>query len=81
MSSKTDPSRGHPRVWVLGNAVHPMLPNRGMGSNQAMLDTAMILPLLKQLQESAKTTGVVRKSDISKACAEYEKEIIPRAFQ
>ncbi|KAK1984983.1 hypothetical protein LZ30DRAFT_779398 [Colletotrichum cereale] len=31
---------GHPRVWLMGDAVHAMQPNIGMGGNQALRDCA-----------------------------------------
>jgi hypothetical protein len=46
----------------------------------AMLDTTIILPLLKRLQKSAKATGTNTSREVSEACAEFEREMIPRAF-
>jgi 2-polyprenyl-6-methoxyphenol hydroxylase-like FAD-dependent oxidoreductase len=55
-AQKQDPSNpclGHPRVWFLGDAIHPMLPARGMGANQALHDCADALPLLLGLAEKS----------------------------
>jgi 2-polyprenyl-6-methoxyphenol hydroxylase-like FAD-dependent oxidoreductase len=52
---------GHPRVWLLGDAIHAILPSRGMGANQALHDCARALPTLLQLAEitAAQTVGDV----------------------
>ncbi|KAH7114917.1 hypothetical protein EDB81DRAFT_893025 [Dactylonectria macrodidyma] len=77
VASSTEPERGHPRVWMLGDAMHAMLPNRGMGGNQAMQDTATILPLLTKLASQPYKPST---QDIERAGQEYEDEMIPRAF-
>ena len=74
-----EPEPGHPRIWMLGDSMHAMLPNRGMGGNTAMCDTATALPLLSRLA-SLSVSGTLTHNDISKACDEYEAEMIPRAF-
>ncbi|KPI34665.1 uncharacterized protein AB675_48 [Cyphellophora attinorum] len=79
--SASVPTAGHPRVWLLGDAMHVMLPNRGMGGNQAMLDTTFIAPLLKRLNKSAEARGHVSTAEVAAACQEYEREMIPRAFE
>jgi hypothetical protein len=61
--------------------MHVMLPNRGMGGNQAMLDTTFIAPLLERLNKSAEARGHVSTGEVAAACQEYEKEMIPRAFE
>lgn len=71
---------GHPRVWILGDAIHAMLPNRGMGGNQAMFDTTIILPLIERLNAINEASGAVSTAQIADACKEFEKEMIPRAF-
>ncbi|KAL2070964.1 hypothetical protein VTL71DRAFT_13990 [Oculimacula yallundae] len=80
VKSNTVPGLGHPRVWVLGDAFHPMLPNRGMGGNQAMFDTTIILPLVKKLNAIHDANGAVATSQIAEACKVFEQEMIPRAF-
>ncbi|KAJ7880369.1 hypothetical protein B0H14DRAFT_1574287 [Mycena olivaceomarginata] len=76
-----DPVRGHPRVWLLGDAVHPMLPSRGMGGNQAMRDAADMLPILVELAEKYKSSAPPGEPEIKDACRRYEQAMIPRAFE
>lgn len=76
----TNPNLGHPRVWLMGDAMHVMLPNRGMGGNQAMLDTTVISPLIQRLDKAMTAEGVIETDAIPAACDEYEREMIPRAF-
>ncbi|KAM0355615.1 hypothetical protein ACHAP4_007598 [Fusarium culmorum] len=78
--SPQEPLRGHPRVWLMGDAMHAMMPNRGMGGNQAMLDTKVIVPFLERLNYLAKKTGSVSEEAIGVACDEYEREMIPCSF-
>ncbi|KAH8651262.1 hypothetical protein BX600DRAFT_473299 [Xylariales sp. PMI_506] len=70
---------GHRRVWLLGDACHAMLPSRGMGANQAMRDTASMLPLLVELARKAPLPGH-KSADVADACNKYEAEMLPRAF-
>uniref|UniRef100_A0A0D2XSL2 FAD-binding domain-containing protein n=1 Tax=Fusarium oxysporum (strain Fo5176) TaxID=660025 RepID=A0A0D2XSL2_FUSOF len=65
----------------MGDAMHAMMPNRGMGGNQAMLDAKVMLPFLERLNYLAKSTGSVSEDAIGTACAEYEREMIPRTFE
>lgn len=55
--------------------------HRGMGGNTAMCDTATALPLLVRLSGMASLDGRVDSSEVKQACKEYEKEVIPRAFE
>ncbi|KAJ5324945.1 hypothetical protein N7476_003545 [Penicillium atrosanguineum] len=71
---------GHHRVWLLGDAVHAMQPNRGMGGNQAMHDCADILPYLLELNSTAASGRPPTGEEISSACAKYESTMIERAF-
>lgn len=64
----------------MGDAMHAMMPNRGMGGNQAMLDAKVIVPFLERLNYLAKKTGSVSEEAIGAACDEYEREMIPRSF-
>ncbi|GAM35133.1 hypothetical protein TCE0_017r03212 [Talaromyces pinophilus] len=75
------PEYGHPRVWLMGDAVHAMLPPRGMGANQSMYDAVTMLPLLCKLDDVAKSRGNVSLSLIEEAVQEYEAEMIPRSFE
>ncbi|CAK7228831.1 hypothetical protein SBRCBS47491_007044 [Sporothrix bragantina] len=70
---------GNEHVWLLGDAIHAMTPGRGMGGNQAMCDTADILPRIVQLAEKSKTQKLEDR-DYQVAVAAYEKEMFPRAF-
>uniref|UniRef100_A0A0D2XSL7 FAD-binding domain-containing protein n=1 Tax=Fusarium oxysporum (strain Fo5176) TaxID=660025 RepID=A0A0D2XSL7_FUSOF len=74
------PEDGHPRVWLVGDAVHAMQPNRGMGGNQAMEDIADILPELLELKRSAEAGSAPTTEEIQTRCHDYEKKMIDRAF-
>ncbi|KAI5845649.1 hypothetical protein DFP73DRAFT_578237 [Morchella snyderi] len=77
VASPDAPERGHPRVWFLGDAVHPMLPGRGMGGNQAMHDAGKMLEVLLALLER----GEKIDDEAVRAAGEmYEKEMMKRAF-
>jgi hypothetical protein len=54
-----------------------------MGGNTALSDTATVLPLLARLSSMALASplGKVEKSEIIKACGEFEAEMMPRAFE
>lgn len=73
--------RGHPRVWLMGDAVHAMLPNRGQGGNQSLRDAATILPLLVKLASAARCGNTPTTKDVEIGCRNYEEEMIPRAFE
>lgn len=70
---------GHPRVWMVGDSVHPMLPSRGMGANQALHDCADALTPLLELAE-AKQKGTADDERVSRAVMAYEDKMIPRSF-
>ncbi|KAF1989845.1 FAD/NAD(P)-binding domain-containing protein [Aulographum hederae CBS 113979] len=80
---------GNPRVWLLGDAIHPMLPSRDMGANQALHDTADALePLiaLAQIAEEDRGNGQDEEEGLSDGMVErglqvYEDAMIPRAFE
>ncbi|PLB53993.1 FAD/NAD(P)-binding domain-containing protein [Aspergillus steynii IBT 23096] len=78
--SKDTRHPGHPRVWFLGDAIHAMQPNRGMGGNQAMHDCAEILPHLVELNDIAAGGRLPTTEEISTRCAKYESQMIRRAF-
>ncbi|KAJ5094788.1 hypothetical protein N7456_010649 [Penicillium angulare] len=74
------PEKAHPRVWLIGDAIHAMQPNRGMGGNQAMHDCAEILPYLLELNDTALSGTSPTTQQISAACDKYEAAMIERAF-
>ncbi|CAI9638113.1 unnamed protein product [Alternaria burnsii] len=73
--------KGHPRVWVIGDAMHAMQPNRGQGGNQALADCADALPRLLHLNSLA-SVGPEHPTyeEVKDACEKYERAMIPRAF-
>lgn len=74
-------SQGHPRVWLLGDAVHAMQPNRGQGGNQALADCADMLPQLLHLNSLAKIGSAhPTLEEVRAACDSYEGAMISRAF-
>ncbi|GKT74375.1 FAD dependent oxidoreductase/monooxygenase [Colletotrichum tofieldiae] len=75
-----NPDEGHPRVWLMGDAVHAMQPNRGMGGNQALNDCVDLLPQLLQLNEAAKSGKPPSSTDVEQALAGYEPKMLDRAF-
>ncbi|KAH7089239.1 hypothetical protein FB567DRAFT_627737 [Paraphoma chrysanthemicola] len=79
-SSRSDAEAGHPRVWLIGDAVHAMQPNRGQGGNQAMHDAADILPELLALNDITLTNKALSTQDFQAACARYESRMFDRAF-
>ncbi|KAE9574251.1 hypothetical protein CGMCC3_g9512 [Colletotrichum fructicola] len=81
VASPDDERLGNPHVWLIGDAMHAMLPSRGMGGNQSMLDTADALPLLTRLAEKARTANGASEQDFIEALHAYEGAVIPRAFE
>ncbi|KAG4271861.1 hypothetical protein FPRO04_10593 [Fusarium proliferatum] len=81
LSSEGAAERGNPRVWLLGDAMHAMLPLRGMGGNQSLCDTATALPILSELSASKATGAADMRKKIQEGCEAYEREMIPRAFE
>ncbi|EKG16236.1 Monooxygenase FAD-binding protein [Macrophomina phaseolina MS6] len=72
--------KGHPRVWLMGDAMHAMFPYRGQGGNQSMRDAASALPLLVGLAEKANDNALTDR-DVDTACQSFEDEMIPRTFE
>ncbi|KAK8132300.1 hypothetical protein PG999_000473 [Apiospora kogelbergensis] len=79
-SGPLDPRIGHPRVWLLGDSIHAMLPYRGMGANQAIHDTADALGPLLELARKKRADGTVTDAEVRRQLAVYENAMIPRAF-
>ncbi|KAL4781311.1 FAD/NAD(P)-binding domain-containing protein [Aspergillus varians] len=71
---------GHARVWLIGDAIHCMLPNRGQGGNQALHDCADILPELVALNAQVISGRSLSTEDIRRACVRYEAKMFPRVF-
>ncbi|KAG7430240.1 hypothetical protein Forpi1262_v008368 [Fusarium oxysporum f. sp. raphani] len=78
---KSDPSIPNPRVWLIGDSIHPMLPSRGMGANNAIHDTADALGPLLELAKLKTMHGSVTDGQVGDHLAVYEKAMMPRAFE
>ncbi|KAF4627829.1 hypothetical protein G7Y89_g10322 [Cudoniella acicularis] len=61
---------GNDQVWLMGDAIHPMLPARGMGGNQSLQDAADILPAIKKLSEKVKSGQTLTDADFSASLIE-----------
>ncbi|KAF5703333.1 hypothetical protein FMUND_13032 [Fusarium mundagurra] len=79
--NKADSSIANPRVWLIGDSIHPMLPSRGMGANNAIHDTADALDPLLELAKLKNINGSVTDGQVSGQLAVYEKAMMPRAFE
>lgn len=77
---KPDKAVASPRVWLIGDSVHPMLPSRGMGANNAIHDTADALGPLLELAKSKRNNGIVSDGEVSAQLSVYEAAMMPRAF-
>lgn len=77
---KPDPCIAHPRVWLIGDSIHPMLPSRGMGANNAIHDTADALGPLLELARQKRRNGGLTDVDVNSQLAVYETAMMPRAF-
>ena len=66
------------RIILLGDALHPMTPGRGMGANQALTDAGNLVKLLtaamfeKEVPSDKELVALVR---------EFDAEMYPRAFK
>jgi 2-polyprenyl-6-methoxyphenol hydroxylase-like FAD-dependent oxidoreductase len=66
------------RVVLLGDAVHPMTPGRGMGANQALTDAGNLVELLT----AARFEGdVLTDNELDDLVREFDAEMYPRAFK
>ncbi|KAL6703954.1 hypothetical protein ACN47E_008892 [Coniothyrium glycines] len=79
-ASRTDPEKGNPRVWLMGDAIHAMQPNRGQGGNQALYDCGDMLPQIIRLASISASSRPCTTSDYEEACSAYERVMLPRAF-
>lgn len=78
--NKSNPTIANSRVWLIGDSIHPMLPSRGMGANNAIHDTADALEPLLELARLKDSHGDVTDDQVKQKLAVYEKSMIPRAF-
>lgn len=78
--TKPDPAIANPRVWLMGDSIHPMLPSRGMGANNAIHDTADALGPLLELARSKRDSGDLRDDEVNAQLFRYESVMMPRAF-
>ena len=66
------------RVILLGDAVHPMTPGRGMGANQALTDAGNLVKLLT----AAEFKGAVpTDNELDALVRGFDAEMYPRAFK
>ncbi|RBR20829.1 hypothetical protein FVER53590_13249 [Fusarium verticillioides] len=79
--NNSNPSIANPRAWLIGDSIHPMLPSRGMGANNAIHDTADALGPLLELAKLKNASGILTDEQVSEQLAVYEKAMMPRAFE
>ncbi|KAF5976253.1 hypothetical protein FBULB1_7028 [Fusarium bulbicola] len=79
--SKSDSTIANPRVWLIGDSIHPMLPSRGMGANNAIHDTADALGPLLELAKLKNANGSVTDEQVGDQLAVHENSMMPRAFE
>ncbi|KAF5662934.1 hypothetical protein FCIRC_11371 [Fusarium circinatum] len=79
--NNSDSSIANPRVWLIGDSIHPMLPSRGMGANNAIHDTADALGPLLELAKLKNAKGSVTDEQVGDQLAVYENSMMPRAFE
>ena len=77
---KPDRAIANSRVWLIGDSIHPMLPSRGMGANNAIHDTADALGPLLELARSKSHSGSLSDDEVKTQLAVYEAAMMPRAF-
>ncbi|KAH8179183.1 hypothetical protein LIA77_00702 [Sarocladium implicatum] len=70
----------NPRVWLIGDSIHPMLPSRGMGANNAIHDTADALGPLLDLAKLKEANSAITDDQVSAKLAEFERAMMPRAM-
>ncbi|OBR07632.1 putative FAD dependent oxidoreductase [Colletotrichum higginsianum IMI 349063] len=78
---KAGNGRRNPRVWIMGDTIHAMQPNRGQGGNQALADCAEMLPQLLSLANNDNNLARPTVDQVQSACNIYEASMIPRASQ
>ncbi|KAH7018603.1 uncharacterized protein B0I36DRAFT_354863 [Microdochium trichocladiopsis] len=75
-----DRDLANPRVWLMGDSIHAMLPSRGMGANNAIRDTADVLGPLLELGKQHKSRSNVTDEQVSTQLAIFENTMLPRAM-
>ncbi|KAF9764124.1 hypothetical protein IL306_002895, partial [Fusarium sp. DS 682] len=65
------------RVILLGDAVHPMPPSRGMGANQALTDAGNLVDLFHQ---ATFEQGVPSDGELAALVRTFDEEMYTRAF-
>ncbi|KAI8226645.1 Monooxygenase 3 [Colletotrichum sp. SAR 10_99] len=78
---KTDWRNGidkNSRVILLGDAVHPMTPGRGMGANQALTDAGNLVQLFHQ---ATFEQDVPSDGELAALVRTFDAEMYPRAFK
>ncbi|KAF3802789.1 hypothetical protein GCG54_00014025 [Colletotrichum gloeosporioides] len=61
------PELGHARIWLMGDAIHAMLPPRDQGGNQAMYDAGKMIPFLTGLASHNSNKSGVSAGEIINA--------------
>ncbi|TVY63355.1 Zeaxanthin epoxidase [Fusarium oxysporum f. sp. cubense] len=65
------------RVILLGDAVHPMPPSRGMGANQALTDAGNLVDLFHQMTFKQ---GAPSDGELAALVRTFDEEMLTRAF-
>ncbi|KXT08507.1 hypothetical protein AC579_9217 [Pseudocercospora musae] len=68
----------HARIILLGDAVHPMTPGRGMGANQALQDASQ---LIKRFHEIQWADALPSDEELSSLVSNFDREMYDRAFK
>lgn len=66
------------RVILLGDAIHPMTPGRGMGANQALVDAGNLVDLFRQ---STATKATLSDKSLKALVDTFDAEMFDRAFK
>lgn len=66
------------RIVLLGDALHPMTPGRGMGANQALTDAGNLVKLLTAATFEEELPSDKELADLVR---EFDAEMYPRAFK
>lgn len=73
------------RIIIMGDAMHPMTPGRGMGANQALMDAGNLSNLLRNADFSLSSSGVLDSGasdyDLQRLVKTFDAEMYERAFK